>query len=182
MACILSYARLSITFTTLSAKLSPCVKYVTFSGDILEIWQTQQHQLPSFATWTRLEQFMPGITSTAVLSWSPDSTRIAIGISSGTVWVYFIAQGQQGASETLSPYVHKCYRDIALQLWAYFSPVFVDSLHCLTVALFCVGGYDIMAICPITLLNNSHLLIRTENIFAGNSPYRSVQSLQLDTL
>lgn len=82
-------ARLSLSFRALSAALSPCATFAAFAGDRLEVWRLPTHPVPTFAPWQKLSEFAPAaVTSSAVLAWSLDSTRLAVGLSSGLVVVY----------------------------------------------------------------------------------------------
>lgn len=83
------FARISLQFSASSAALSPCAKMAAFIGERLEVWHVPPISAPIFSAWRKLsEQVPPGTTASGVLAWSPDSTRLAIGLSSGLVVVY----------------------------------------------------------------------------------------------
>lgn len=82
------FARLSLRFRVLTGAISPCGTMAAFMGDRMEVWQTPAHAVPSFAAWDKLAEFGSGLTSTACLTWTRDSRRIAVGLSSGNVVLY----------------------------------------------------------------------------------------------
>lgn len=83
------FARLSLSFRALSAALSPCATFAAIAGDRLEVWRLPTDRVPMFAPWQKLSEFAPAaVTSSAVLAWSLDSKRLAVGLSSGLVVVY----------------------------------------------------------------------------------------------
>lgn len=99
------FARLSLRFRNLTSAISPCATMAAFTGDLLQVWQVPTHPVPTFAAWSKLAEFAPGLSSSACLAWSLDSTRIAVGLSTGLVMMYTVQRGARTRGVHIKPLI-----------------------------------------------------------------------------